>query len=160
MSLLQDVLRTQTLESLDRALASGRNSPDDDDELINVVSITFRTKSCSGRDASAHTLFLPLQMSLPGSPGRSRPTSRPASRPHSPTRGGVARPSPLQPLSGIKGPARDPLRAFPTDISQRIFSLLSIKELARCSRVSKKWNKSQTINYGTWNRRIHLIFVV
>ncbi len=38
MSLLQDVLRTQTIESLDKALASGRNSPDDDEELVNVVS--------------------------------------------------------------------------------------------------------------------------
>ena len=41
MSLLQDVLRTQTLDSLDKALASGRTSPDDDEELINVVS-TYR----------------------------------------------------------------------------------------------------------------------
>ena len=40
MSLLQDVLRTQTLDSLDKALASGRTSPDDDEELINVVSIS------------------------------------------------------------------------------------------------------------------------
>ena len=87
-------------------------------------------------------------MSLPGSPGRSRPSSRPASRPHSPTRGAVARPSSLHPLSALKGSTRDPLRALPTDVSQRIFALLSVKELARCSRVSKKWNKSQTMNYG------------
>lgn len=39
MSLLQDVLRTQTLDSLDKTLSSGRNTPDDDDELVNVVSI-------------------------------------------------------------------------------------------------------------------------
>ncbi len=38
MSLLQDLLRTQTLDSLDKALSSGRTTPDDDDELINVVS--------------------------------------------------------------------------------------------------------------------------
>lgn len=85
------------------------------------------------------------QMSLPGSPGRSRPGSRPASRPHSPTRG-----SRLQPITALKGSTRDPLRVFPTDISQRIFSMLSIKELARCSRVSKKWNRSQTLNYGAF----------
>ncbi|TBU30798.1 hypothetical protein BD309DRAFT_888888 [Dichomitus squalens] len=121
MSLLQDVLRTQTLESLEKTITSGRTSPDDDDELVNV-------------------------MSLPGSPGMSRPGSRPASRPHSPTRG--SRPSPLQPLSGLKsGPSRDPLRVLPTDVSQRVFSHLSIRDLARCSRVSKKWNKSQTLNY-------------
>jgi len=41
----------------------------------------------------------------------------------------------------------DPLKAFPTDISQRIFARLSIKDLANCSRVSRKWNKSQTLNY-------------
>ena len=45
----------------------------------------------------------------------------------------------------------DPLRAFPTDVSQRIFSRLSIRDLARCSRVSKKWNRSQTLNYGELN---------
>ncbi|TFK86529.1 hypothetical protein K466DRAFT_550240 [Polyporus arcularius HHB13444] len=119
MSLLQDVLRTQTLDSLDKTLSSGRNSPDDDNELIGV-------------------------MSAPGSPGRSRPSSRPASRPQSPTRG--SRPSPLQ-STGLRAISRDPLKAFPTDVSQQIFSLLSIKDLARCSRVSKKWNKSQTLNY-------------
>ncbi|KAI0787472.1 hypothetical protein C8Q74DRAFT_1195567 [Fomes fomentarius] len=120
MSLLQDVLRTQSVYSLDKALASGRNSPDDDEELINV-------------------------MSLPGTPGRSRPGSRPASRPHSPTRGSKLHP--LRSLSAVKGATRDPLRVLPTGVSQSIFSLLTIKELARCSRVSKKWNQSQTLNY-------------
>lgn len=42
----------------------------------------------------------------------------------------------------------DPLRAFPTELTQRLFSLLTVKELATCSRVSKKWNTSQSINYG------------
>ena len=49
MSLLQDVLRTQTLDSLDKALASGRNSPDDDDELVNVVSRYFCARWFSPR---------------------------------------------------------------------------------------------------------------
>ena len=48
MSLLQDVLRTQTLDSLDKALASGRNSPDDDDELVNVVSTHFYPRRNGG----------------------------------------------------------------------------------------------------------------
>ncbi|KAH9939010.1 uncharacterized protein BXZ73DRAFT_44252 [Epithele typhae] len=122
MSLLQDVLRTQTLDSLDKALGSGRTSPDDDYELINVVS-------------------------LPGSPGRSRPASRPTSRPHSPTRNGFSGLSRSSPLQIARGPTRDPLRALPTDVAQRIFSQLSIRELSRCSRVSKKWSKSQTLNY-------------
>ena len=38
MSLLQDVLRTQTLDSLEKTLTSVRTTPDDDDELVNVVS--------------------------------------------------------------------------------------------------------------------------
>ncbi|KAI0656765.1 hypothetical protein C8Q70DRAFT_1008470 [Cubamyces menziesii] len=133
MSLLQDVLRTQTLESLDKQLGAhsdrgpnGRSTPqgdrdEDDDELVNVVS-------------------------LPGTPSQSRPGSRPGSRPHSPTRRG-GRPSPLQPITALKSSSTDPLRAFPTDISQRIFSQLSIRDLARCSRVSRRWNKSQTLNY-------------
>ncbi|KAH9850552.1 hypothetical protein C2E23DRAFT_834381 [Lenzites betulinus] len=130
MSLLQGVLRTQTLESLDKQLGahspSGRTTPqgeqdESDDELVNVVSI-------------------------PGTPTQSRPTSRPGSRAQSPTRRGF-RPSPLQPISAVKASAMDPLKAFPTDVSQRIFSLLSVKQLARCSRVSRRWNKSQTLNH-------------
>ncbi|KAF7306286.1 Dolichol-phosphate mannosyltransferase subunit 1 [Mycena indigotica] len=34
-----------------------------------------------------------------------------------------------------------------TQISQRIFGQLPLKDLARCALVSKKWNRSQTINY-------------
>ena len=45
-------------------------------------------------------------------------------------------------------PTTDPLKAFPTEVSQRIFGCLSIKELAKCARVSRKWSKSQTLNYG------------
>ncbi|KAJ3489394.1 hypothetical protein NLI96_g2170 [Meripilus lineatus] len=124
MSLLQDVLRTKTLDSLEKKLMkatiNGRISPDDDDyELINVIS-------------------------LPGTPASrsrpsSRPTSRPSSRATSPTRRAL-RATPQRPSS-------DPLRAFPTEITQKIFGRLSVKELAKCSRVSKKWSKSQTINY-------------
>ncbi|KAI0762318.1 hypothetical protein C8Q74DRAFT_1336777 [Fomes fomentarius] len=120
MSLLHDILRTTVIDSLDKAPAGGRNSPADDDESVNV-------------------------MSLPGSPGRSGLASRPASRPHSPTRG--LKLTPLQSPSTVQGATRDPLRILPTDISRRIFSLLTIKDLARCSRVSKKWNQSQTLNY-------------
>ncbi|ETW78293.1 hypothetical protein HETIRDRAFT_241805, partial [Heterobasidion irregulare TC 32-1] len=91
---------------------------DSDDELVNVVS-------------------------LPGTPARSRPSSRPPS----PTRGAAARPLPRPlHLSARKSPA-DPLRAFPTEISQQIFRHLAIRDLAACSRVSKKWHKSQTLNY-------------
>jgi len=127
MSLLQDVLRTQTLDSLDKTLASmhinGDDQDDSEDELVNVVS-------------------------LPGTPARSRPSSRPSSRATSPSR---ATQRPLRGglhLSALSSRSqKDPLRVFPTDVSQRIFSQLSIKELAKCARVSRRWSKSQTINY-------------
>ncbi|EPQ61174.1 hypothetical protein GLOTRDRAFT_69463 [Gloeophyllum trabeum ATCC 11539] len=80
-------------------------------------------------------------MSSPGTPIAG---SRPSSRPQSPAPGGRLQSR----LSlGSQKPSSDPLRAFPTDVSQRIFSQLSIRDLARCSRVSRKWNKSQTLNY-------------
>ena len=139
MSLLQDVLRTQTLDSLDKklGLANGINDrlsalhldrEEDEDELVNVVS-------------------------LPGSPGsKSRPTSRPSSRSTSPTR---ASNRPLRgalhltPASTSQRVSTDPLKALPTEISQKIFRQLGVKDLANCARVSRKWQKSQTLNYGT-----------
>ena len=42
----------------------------------------------------------------------------------------------------------DPLKVFPTHLSQRIFGLLDIQDLAKCARVCKKWHSSQSINYG------------
>ncbi len=88
--------------------------------------------------------LLHIKMYLQCIPCRSRFGSRPASRPHSPT----SKPTSLQPLAVVKGATTDPLRVLPINISLRIFSLLTVKELARCSRVSKKWNKSQTLNHG------------
>lgn len=137
MSLLQDVLRTQTLDSLDKKLGSAdvndrlsslhleRDRDDDEDELVNVVS-------------------------LPSSPGsKSRPVSRPTSRSSSPTRAS-SRPvrGPLHLSSTSQRVSADPLKAFPTEVSQKIFRHLRIKELASCSRVSRKWLKSQSLNYG------------
>jgi len=49
------------------------------------------------------------------------------------------------------------LKALPTELSQRIFSYLSVPELARCALVSWKWNRSQTINYGRFQAKIILI---
>ncbi|KII88519.1 hypothetical protein PLICRDRAFT_110381 [Plicaturopsis crispa FD-325 SS-3] len=129
MSLLQGVLRSSTnSESLDKAAhaADGRASPSadrdeamSDDELINVAS-------------------------LPGTPIRSPLPSRPSS----PTRRAAARPlpGPLHLPQSRKAPT-DPLKAFPTELSQRIFARLTISELAKCARVSRKWAKSQTLNY-------------
>lgn len=51
MSLLQAVFRTQTIDSLDKVLSSlsGRNSPDDNEEFVKVVSAFFRYQvPCKG----------------------------------------------------------------------------------------------------------------
>ncbi|KAH9836730.1 uncharacterized protein C8Q71DRAFT_759395 [Rhodofomes roseus] len=123
MSLLQDVLRTQTIDqtgntvSITERLQTQRADPESDEEIVGVVS-------------------------APGT----RPASRAPSRPSSPAPRSAAR-RPFHIASSSTGLPSDPLRAFPTDVSQRVFSQLSVKELARCSRVSKKWNRSQTLNY-------------
>ncbi|EPS98116.1 hypothetical protein FOMPIDRAFT_1024806 [Fomitopsis schrenkii] len=127
MSLLQDVLRTQTIDqtfsnlNLTERLQTQRADPESDEEIIGVVT-------------------------APGTRPASRAPSRPTSRPSSPGPRGAAR-RPYHAALSSMSTSRDPLRALPTDISQRIFSRLSTRDLARCSRVSKKWNRSQTLNY-------------
>ncbi|KAG1725585.1 uncharacterized protein EDB91DRAFT_1239803 [Suillus paluster] len=123
MSLLQGVLKSQSyshdLNGLSLSSRQSQAENDSDDELVGVFS-------------------------LPGTPARSRAPSRPSSRPVSPTRRG-----PVRLGSGLtsKGLSNDPLKAFPTQVSQNIFRWLEISELATCARVSRKWNKSQTLNY-------------
>ncbi|KAG1874060.1 hypothetical protein C8R48DRAFT_428756 [Suillus tomentosus] len=123
MSLLQGVLKSQSqTHELNGLYPSSRQSQaenDSDDELVGVFS-------------------------LPGTPARSRGPSRPSSRPVSPTRRGFTRSASALPLKGL---SNDPLKAFPTQVSQNIFRWLGISELATCARVSRKWNKSQTLNY-------------
>ncbi|KAH7104241.1 hypothetical protein BKA62DRAFT_499925 [Auriculariales sp. MPI-PUGE-AT-0066] len=129
-ALLHGVLKSN-LDGLSERLAnanikrSSHSSDEDDDELVAVQS-------------------------LPGTPGmNSRPTSRPGSRPGSPTRGARNR---LAPGSlKLAGRSSDPLKALPSELGQRIFSRLSMRDLASCSRVSRKWQKSQTLNY-VWFR--------
>ncbi|KAI5122662.1 hypothetical protein M0805_007922 [Coniferiporia weirii] len=133
MSLLQEVLRPQALgverlnSKLTAASLSRSSTPDEmdrDDELVGV-------------------------MSVPGTPSRSGAPSRQSSRPPSPTRTGASRrrvPGPLH-IVKEKSVASDPLRAFPTEVSQRIFGCLEVGDLALCARVCKKWEKSQTLNY-------------
>ena len=89
-----------------------------------------------------------FQLSAPGTPSRSRAPSRPASRPTSPTRAGASKRKAPGPLLLTKRSSTDPLRAFPTEVSQRIFGLLSLSDLAKTSRVCKKWARSQSLNYG------------
>ncbi|KAI0788345.1 hypothetical protein C8Q74DRAFT_1367079 [Fomes fomentarius] len=121
MSLLQAALRTQTIDSLDKVLAtlSGRNSPDDHEEIVKVVNVP-----------SEQSLQVKVRLAASISPSLAH-----------------FKANPLQPLPVVKGATTDPLKVLPTNLSRRIFSQLTIKELARCSRVSKKWNKSQTLNY-------------
>ncbi|KAF9229836.1 hypothetical protein BS17DRAFT_43277 [Gyrodon lividus] len=127
MSLRQDVLRSLTLtefserKSTSQTSSNRQSDEDSDDELIYVVS-------------------------TPGTPTRSRGPSRPSSRPVSPTRRTNLRNLPGS-ASASKPLISDPFKLFPTQVSQRIFRWLSISDLASCSRVSRKWNKSQTLNY-------------
>ncbi|KAL4065762.1 hypothetical protein V8B97DRAFT_1874835 [Scleroderma yunnanense] len=124
MSLRLDILKSLKSASLDdrKSVSSRRSQAEEDpDEYIYVVS-------------------------TPGTPARSRASSRPASRPASPTRRSHLRDGSLS-LTASTPLSPDPLRAFPTQISQRIFRWLDISDLAACSRVSRKWNKSQTLNY-------------
>ncbi|KAF7319764.1 Dolichol-phosphate mannosyltransferase subunit 1 [Mycena kentingensis (nom. inval.)] len=122
MSLLQDVLRGK--HSLDaKAL--------DLEHRLSKVALQTTTSDDSDDE-------LVNVVSLPGTPARTRPPS--------PTRNGAAG----RPLPGplhISSSRRDLLKALPTEISQRIFGLLPVKDLAKCALVSKKWNRSQTINY-------------
>ncbi|RXW15080.1 hypothetical protein EST38_g10776 [Candolleomyces aberdarensis] len=77
-------------------------------------------------------------VSLPNTPGATRPSS-PTGRNNRPVR----------PLI-ISSSRKDPLRAFPTEVSQRIFNKLPVRDLAKCALVCKKWGRSQTINYGAY----------
>lgn len=147
MSLRQDVLRSLTLTELaierKQALSTRNSDEDSDDELIYVVSVLHHSHS-------ARSLRL-RKTSTPGTPSRSRAPSRPSSRPVSPTRRATPRNAPSA-TPASKSLSSDPLKAFPTQISQRVFRWLSILDLASCSRVSRKWNKSQTLNYSVWCR--------
>lgn len=144
MSLLQDVLRSTTADpqAIERRLHNVSlrpehtdNKDDSDDELVNVVSICLLFS-----EFLVQIIF--FQVSLPGTPARTRPSS--------PTRSGAAaRPAP-GPLH-ISSSRRDPLKVLPTELSQRIFARLSLRDLAKCSLVSKKWSRSQTLNYGGSN---------
>ncbi|KAJ7604759.1 hypothetical protein B0H17DRAFT_1120778 [Mycena rosella] len=117
MSLLQGVLRSHVPDS--KAI----------EKRLNKVAQS--TSSDESDDELVNVV------SLPGTPARTRPPS--------PTRNGAA----ARPLPGPLhlSSRRDLLKALPTEISQRIFGRLSIKDLATCALVSKKWSRSQTINY-------------
>jgi hypothetical protein len=140
MSLLQDVLKSQSythdLNGLSTSSRQSQPENDSDDELVGVVCLPIV-------NFSANYLIL-LEFSLPGTPVRSRAPSRPSSRPVSPSRRGPTRSGNGLSSKGLS----DPLKAFPTQVSQNIFRWLGISELATCARVSRKWNKSQTLNYS------------
>ncbi|KAF9456677.1 hypothetical protein BDZ94DRAFT_1285627 [Collybia nuda] len=123
MSLLQGVLKS-TADSLSI------------EKQLRNLEISRSTSNNPNLDKDDSDDDLVNVVSLPGTPDRTRPPS--------PIRGAAARP--------LRGPLhlsskRDPLKAFPTEVSQRIFSYLRLRDLAKCALVSKKWNRSQTINY-------------
>ncbi|KDR68682.1 hypothetical protein GALMADRAFT_231010 [Galerina marginata CBS 339.88] len=123
MSLLQDVLRS--------------NVEDIDNGLKNIRLVGKRRTSYEDKDDSDDEIV--NVVSLPGTPARTRPSS--------PIRGGASsRLASKAPLI-IASSRFDPLKAFPTELSQRIFSKLSPRDLAKCALVSKKWARSQSLNY-------------
>ncbi|KIK66053.1 hypothetical protein GYMLUDRAFT_239702 [Collybiopsis luxurians FD-317 M1] len=132
-SLLQDVLRANIADSklIERKLNSL--------SLGTNANASLSNNNNPASDDSDDELV--NVVSMPGTPARTRPPS--------PSRGAAARPlrGPLH-----ISPKTDPLKAFPTELSQRIFNKLSIRDLAKCALVSKKWNRSQTINY-VWFQR-------
>ncbi|KAG8989587.1 hypothetical protein FRB94_014181 [Tulasnella sp. JGI-2019a] len=161
-NLLQGVLRNQSAlpaEGLaaklqDIRLSNGQPTP----SSPSIVVDDLRESRTPSPENSSDDELVGVQ-SVAGTPtAGSRSGSRPGSRGHSPTRIGAANrrvpgPKYLGLSSGEKdqkSPAstkKDPLKALPTEIGQRIFGLLGTYQLARCSRVSKKWNRSQTLNY-------------
>jgi hypothetical protein len=125
MSLLQGVLKSNT-EDLDSKLKTVR--PD----RKQRAPYEDTQKEDSDDD-------LVNVVSLPGTPARTRPSS--------PTRqGALSRTLNRGPLT-ITSNKLDPLKAFPTELTQRVFALLSIRDLAKTSLVCKKWARSQSLNY-------------
>jgi len=74
-------------------------------------------------------------------PATPRAQSRASSRSTSPTRANKRR------ELKEKEKGLDPLRRLPGELSQKIFGSLDIHSLLNCGRVSKRWRKSQTINW-------------
>jgi len=157
MSLLQDVLRPTNPRDVD--LMANRLSklsvPDDSPSPPRVASPAL------GTDSSDEDELIGV-ISTPGTPRRLQ--SRNTSRSTSPTREGrhgaasrrvpgplhlssLSQSSPSRPSSKPPKSKTDPVRVLTTDLVQRIFSTLSVKDLASCSRVCLKWNKSQSLNY-------------
>ena len=143
MSLLQDVLRSKT-DDIDRRLRNVKltrsaqlDNDDSDDEIVNVVRPSPRSLSNLFFKSSIYN----RKISLPGTPALTRPSS--------PARGGGNSSRLIRgPLLLSSTTSHDPLKAFPTELSQRIFFKLPIRDLARCALVSKKWARSQSLNYG------------
>ncbi|KAG7095144.1 hypothetical protein E1B28_005924 [Marasmius oreades] len=131
-TLLQDVLRSSA-DSI--AIEKKLNSI----SLQHTKSANGHTNTSDG-DSDDSDEWVNV-VSVPGTPARTRPSS--------PTKsGGGAHLRPLKgPLRLSSSSSRDILKAFPTEVSQEIFSKLPIRDLAKCALVSKKWNRSQTINY-------------
>ncbi|KAG5335030.1 hypothetical protein C0989_002423 [Termitomyces sp. Mn162] len=78
-------------------------------------------------------------VSLPATPDHTRPSS--------PIRGASARP--LRGPLHISSSRRDLLRAFPTEVSQKIFSFLSIRQLAKDERSPKSTSFSRGSGYSS-----------
>ncbi|KDQ17618.1 hypothetical protein BOTBODRAFT_29794 [Botryobasidium botryosum FD-172 SS1] len=140
MSLLQDLLKQTSIDRRNglRPLTRHRSpSPDSDgdSELIGVVTTPGTPRRIASRPSSISSSRASSQP--PSPPSYNLPASTRSRGPH-----------PLTGVSRVKSTSStDPLKVLPTEINQRIFGLLTLRDLATCSRVNRKWKKSQTLNY-------------
>ncbi|KAL0576482.1 hypothetical protein V5O48_005493 [Marasmius crinis-equi] len=130
-TLLQDVLRSSADST---AIEKKLNSI----SLHTVKSTNGHANTSDGDSDDSDELV--NVVSVPGTPARTRPSS--------PTKSGGAHLRPLKGPLHLSSASKDPLRVLPTEVSQKIYSKLPIRDLAKCALVSKKWNRSQTINYA------------
>ncbi|KAK0506388.1 hypothetical protein EDD18DRAFT_1123131 [Armillaria luteobubalina] len=126
--LLQDILRAS-------ALSDSLNTERKQDNIVQ-------------RDTDDSDDELVNVVSLPGTPSRTRPSS--------PTRLGASTRRPPGPL--LIGSRKDPLKVFPTEVSQKIFARLTLPELAKCAYVwfqhyRKENFHDESLPPGKWTKR-------
>ncbi|KIO19822.1 hypothetical protein M407DRAFT_11206 [Tulasnella calospora MUT 4182] len=154
-ALLHDVLNKQILEADNLATKLSNIKVDDTTTSTTDPNPLSPTSKRSSSPNSEDDELIAVQSAVVSPRSASRLVSRTPSRATSPTRVGAAGRrtpgrlllSPTKSSRSSKEPSRDPLKILPSEISQKIFGLLTIHQLARCARVCRKWSKSQTLNY-------------
>ncbi|KAI5478299.1 F-box domain, cyclin-like domain containing protein [Pseudohyphozyma bogoriensis] len=117
-------------------------SSDSEDELIEVRTPIATPALSVASTPSASRSASPTR--APGSPGGGGRNGR--------SRSGAGKPRRDKTKELAKAAANaatmDPLAKFPGEVNVRIFGLLGVDDLLTCGLVSKKWRRSQTINWS------------